>query len=319
MGPDGPGDDRVLLALAFCFFLADERGLGRFFLLAFLDLRSGAGDGGDGEVAIGDGRRHPFRQLDVADVDGIADIEAGEVDFDLVGNGLGRAKKLHFVAHHVEGTAALDAGRLIVIDEVNRHLHRDALALAQTQEIHMHQRVAHRIELDIARNGAHLGAVDIEVDEGGQEAPGLHVRPQALVVGGNELRRLLVAVDDAGNAVLATLGPGGPLAGPIARLDRQLDGFGHGQLLDLTDIEKRPGHPPGVNLSRPARRGLYRRRETGAMASPGHRARRQVTPPPGGLRRDKAVPNRPWCGRWAIHPGPSRARCSDACLRTPPR
>src|SRR5690606_7834975 len=56
--------------------------LGRFAFLALEASRRG--DGGDGEVAVGDGRLHVLRQGDGRDVDGIAEIGAGEIDLDEV-------------------------------------------------------------------------------------------------------------------------------------------------------------------------------------------------------------------------------------------
>ena len=65
-------------AFAFGFFLADGRdfALSRgLFLLGLHRRRSD--DGGDGEVAVVDRRLGALGQLDLADVDRIADVEAG--------------------------------------------------------------------------------------------------------------------------------------------------------------------------------------------------------------------------------------------------
>ena len=90
-------------------------------------------------------------------------------------------------------------------------------ALAEPQEIHVQRQVAHRIELEIARNDAVLGAVDLDVVNGGQEVPGIDALAQLVMVERDGQRRLVVAIDDAGHAAGATLGPGGPLAAPRTR------------------------------------------------------------------------------------------------------
>ena len=43
-------------------------------------------------------------------------------------------------------------------------LHADGGAFAEAQEIHMHRQILHGIELEVARDDAVLGAVDVEVD-----------------------------------------------------------------------------------------------------------------------------------------------------------
>src|SRR5262245_5959733 len=87
-------------------------GRGCFFRLA-------AGDGRDGEVAVADGGAGALGQRDLRDVDGVADVEAGEVDDDLFRNLVGLALQADSVAHDVERAAALDARRSVVILEVH--------------------------------------------------------------------------------------------------------------------------------------------------------------------------------------------------------
>ena len=61
------------------------------------------------------------RQLDRADMDAVADIEAGQVDHDPLRDAVDRAEHLDLVAHDVEHAAAAQPGRLLLVDEDDRH------------------------------------------------------------------------------------------------------------------------------------------------------------------------------------------------------
>ena len=97
-------------------------------------------------------------------MDRLADLEAGQVDQDFVWNEIGRAIEIDLVTHDVEHATLLEAGRGLMILEVHRDFDMDAGVLAKTQEIHMADEVAHRLELDVARNGAHHRTIDFEID-----------------------------------------------------------------------------------------------------------------------------------------------------------
>src|SRR3546814_10037404 len=74
-------------------------------------------DRGDGEVAVGDGRDDAVGQVHMADVNAVADLEAGEVDLEGMWDRVDRAEHLDLVAHDVEHAAALDAGTLLLQSE----------------------------------------------------------------------------------------------------------------------------------------------------------------------------------------------------------
>ncbi len=67
------------------------------------------GDGGNGEVTIGNGWRNALGQLDMADMHAIADIHAGDIGHQALGNGFNRAHQFDLMAHHVDHAAALQA------------------------------------------------------------------------------------------------------------------------------------------------------------------------------------------------------------------
>src|SRR5262249_5323263 len=75
---------------------------------------------------------------------------------------------------------------------------------------------------EIARDDPMLGAVDLEVIDRREEAPGIDALLELGVVDRDVERRLAVAVDHARYPAGATLRSGGPLAGPRARHRLQL-------------------------------------------------------------------------------------------------
>ena len=108
----------------------------------------------------------------------------------------------------------------------------------------MDDEVAHRLELHVARNGAHGLAVDFKVDQRREETSGLDVGEDVAVGERNELGFRLVAIDDTGDEARTTDCARGPLACPGARRGLELHDLGHVRLLSMNDP---PGLPPGVN------------------------------------------------------------------------
>src|ERR1700730_15271924 len=125
------------------------------------------------------------------------------------------------MGHDIDGAPALYPGRLVGIDDVDRDAHPDRGALAEPHEIHMDRHVADRIELEIARDDALRGAVDVDIVDAGQKLARIDALAQLGMVQRDVERGLIVAVDDAGHPALATYRPRGPLACP--RTCRRLD------------------------------------------------------------------------------------------------
>src|SRR5262249_40567784 len=98
----------------------------------------------------------------------------------------------------------------------------------EPQEVDVHRQIPDRIELKIARDHPMLGAVDLELVDAGEKAPGIDALPELGVIDRDIHRRLAVAVDHAGYAAGSTLCPGGPLAGPCARRRLHLFDGRHG-------------------------------------------------------------------------------------------
>src|SRR5262249_43768841 len=172
------------------------------------------------DVAAGE-RAHAVRQRDIAQVLRIIDLKPADIDLDAVRDRVGEATHFDGMRNDADCAAALDAGRLIGAAHANRNVDPDGGAFAQPHEIHVQRHVAHGIELEIARDDAVLYAVDLNLMDGGEEAAGIDALAQFGVVERNRQWRLAIAIDDAGDAASATLGPGGPLACP--RACRRLD------------------------------------------------------------------------------------------------
>src|ERR1035441_1586517 len=68
------------------------------------------------------------------------------------------------------------------------------------------------IELEVARDHAVLGAVHIDVEERGEEAPGIDAPAQLGMVERDHLRGFVLAVNHARPSAGATCCPSGPLA-----------------------------------------------------------------------------------------------------------
>src|SRR5215831_11258727 len=117
---------------------------------------------------------------------------------------------------------------LIGIDDVHWNTHSDLRALAQPQKVDVHRQVLHRIELKVARDDTLRGAVDLEVVDGCEKTAGIDALLQIGVIHGYVERRFAVAIDHARHAAGATLGAGGPLAGPRTRHRLDLLDVRHG-------------------------------------------------------------------------------------------
>ena len=80
-------------------------------------------------------------------------------------------------------------------------------------EIDMQRAVAHRIELEIARDHAVLGAVDLDLENAGEKPAAENALVQLVLIERNAERRLIVAIDHARHAAFATHGARGSFAG----------------------------------------------------------------------------------------------------------
>src|SRR5690606_653161 len=129
-------------------------------------------------------------------VDGIADVRAGEVHGDGIGDRIGRAVELDLVTHDVQHAAALDAGRLVLVDEMHGNVDIDLGVLADTQEVDMNREILDGIELIVLRQDLDLLAADVDRGDRGQKPAAVDLVENVLVGQGDSQGRLFVAIDD---------------------------------------------------------------------------------------------------------------------------
>ncbi|PAV70023.1 hypothetical protein WR25_03217 [Diploscapter pachys] len=123
----------------------------------------------DREVAVFDRRRRALGQLDVADVDRIADLAALQRNRDLAGDVGGVDDQLDLVAGDVEHAALLQAAALVLVREHDRHRDGDGGVLTDAQEVDMDRTVGDRVERHVLRQRA----LTADHDDRVHEAPGL--------------------------------------------------------------------------------------------------------------------------------------------------
>src|SRR3954470_19827503 len=168
-------------------------------------------DGDEGRV-LGGQRLYAGRQLDVGEMQGVADFERTDVSLDELRDVLHAALELDRMRNDVHGAAALHAGRTFSLHHVQGNADADGGAFAEPHEVDMDREVLDRIEVVVARNHAVLVAFEVDVDQRGQEPAGKDARAQFAIVNRDGQRGLVVAIDHSGYSPGATLSPGGPLA-----------------------------------------------------------------------------------------------------------
>ena len=173
----------------------------------------------------------------------IVEVKAGEIDGDEFRDVVGRNHHVHIVQHHIDRAAALDAGRGIVIAEMDRDRDLELRAGLEAQEIDMHRRIAHDVELVVARNGAFLLAIDVDLENRGEEVARVDQLVNFAVGERNRRRRFAAAIDDGWNFAFTTYAAGGPLAGPAANRGGEGLDLGHGFYPFLRNAPT----PPGVS------------------------------------------------------------------------
>src|SRR3712207_8173578 len=99
--------------------------------------------------------------------------------------------------------------------------------LGDAEEIDMQRPVGNRVELNVLRKGARSRAAGVDHHDRVHEVAAVQHLHQRLLLDMDREWLFLAAVDDGGDAALATHFPGGPLPRPVARLGRQRKPFDH--------------------------------------------------------------------------------------------
>jgi hypothetical protein len=125
----------------------------------------------------------PAGSVDIVDVDHIADLAAGQVNGDVIGNVTGGDFQFHFVTHDGQGAAALQAGRFVVVHEldVDEQLMRDSSWMRM--KVDVGRQVLDHVALHAAADHMHvILAFNLQVEQRLQEAALLQALQQVVVV-----------------------------------------------------------------------------------------------------------------------------------------
>jgi hypothetical protein len=150
--------------------------------------------------------------LDVADVEAMAEFQIGDVQFDQFGQGLGHAHHAH-LAHGLGEFAALaHAGALTL--EAHREAETSLTIGGGFQEIDVEHGVGDGLELFVVQQGVALLPVDVEAHA--ESVGGMHDLAQGAFVHA-EVEDVLAAVEHAGYLLVAAYRfcAGGALAGAL--------------------------------------------------------------------------------------------------------
>ena len=156
-----------------------------------------------------------------------AQVVAFEVHGDVLGDFFGAGLDFDLVADDVQHAAALQARRLLGIDELDRDGDGDPRFLADAQEVHVDRNVGDRVELNVTRQHMVGCVTDLDVEQVGEKARGAQNAFELQTVQRNRYRLFLVAVDYGGDPASAARLTGNPLAGPVTCLSGENCSFGH--------------------------------------------------------------------------------------------
>ena len=187
------------------------------------------------------------RQLDLADVDRIADLQPVERDVDFVRDVRRVADQLELVLDDVEHAAALEARRLVFIVEAHGHRDVNLGVLADAQEIDVDRPARDRVEVDRLRQGPVRLALEVDHHDRVHEVAGREHLGQKLLLDMDREGLFLFAVNHGGYPSIAAQCSGGSLASPVARFGGQRQLFAHFACLRLIKMPR--ATPPGMTMA----------------------------------------------------------------------
>ena len=185
---------------------------------------------------VGNRRSGALRKRYRREMHDIADIQPGDIRHQFLGNVPRANPQFDIVTHDVEHAAAADAGRFLLVDEGDGYEKGDFRVGGNPEEIHMDRNIPHNVVLEVARNGAHLPALQLQVHERGEE-PSSPDRAKEFALQELHVDGLLVpAIDDPGDVAGAPDGTRSTLAGGYPGFKRQCRRLGHGWRLSTLSV-----------------------------------------------------------------------------------
>jgi len=143
-------------------------------------------------------------------VDGLVDLELGDVDFDELREILRETADVDGLGDDGE-RAAVGLDAMGFADGAHRDGGGHRGVRVDLHDVDMEELLGDRVTLELLDEGEHLLAVDIEVDEGGGVALGAHEVAEGLLLDGDALVAGL-AVDDGGDGAIDAEAAGGAAA-----------------------------------------------------------------------------------------------------------
>ena len=184
----------------------DGLGLGRGFgcLVLGHGLHGRAGHRADGDGLVGvDLGAHPGRKGDVADADGVVQLEIADVDDELVRDRVRRREDREREQRLVDHAVLVgDLAGLAL--EHDRHVDRQLGGGVDADEVDVDDLVAHRVTLQLLDQRQVTLAVDLEADERVEPGIGGQHLAQLAVVDRERDRLGVEAVEDAGHLGFTT-------------------------------------------------------------------------------------------------------------------
>src|SRR5262249_22006680 len=127
----------------------------------------------------------------------------------------------------VDGPTAFHSGGLVGIHHVDRNAYANLRPFAKSQKIDVNGQILDRVELKVARDHPVLGAVDIEIVDGGEKAAGIDALLELGMIDRDVQGRFTIAVNHARHASTAKQRPSGAPTGELARRRLHLLGRRH--------------------------------------------------------------------------------------------
>ena len=185
----------------------------------------------------------------MADVNRIANLEAGDIDVDLARDAGRIAHQFQFVAHDVEHAALLEARRCFFIDERDRHGDFNRGVLGQAQEVGMQGAIRNRMKGNVLGQGAKRLSANLDHHDRVHEVAGAQLAHQFLCFDMDRQGFFIAAVNNGGDPTFASQCTGGSLASPFARFGGQSKSVAHVRAFRNRLKPVLPVTPPGMTMT----------------------------------------------------------------------
>ncbi len=152
----------------------------------------------------------------------VVDLQPGQIGHDPLRDGIDRTLDRNPMADDVQCPATFDAGRGLVVDELDRDLDGHGHAVFDAEKINVHDPFADRMTLEIAGQGTDFFRTGVDCGDAGVKAASVDSVLDVAFSKGDCDRGFLAAVHDGRDSPVTTGCAGGPLAHLFANRRREL-------------------------------------------------------------------------------------------------